>query len=205
MVGSKGQVIGVDYDEEMIDQANQKADEANVAEWVSHKHLDATSLPFENDYFDSSRSDRVFQHLLQPKQVLSEMIRVTKSGGWVVIVDPDHGTISIDTPEVDLEQRLLRVRAEKVFNNGFAGRQLYRQFKQQGLQDISIQLFGLPMTDNTIIRQAGLADRVEKVALETGVITPEELERWRMSLEQADEEGVCFASVTLVMVAGRKP
>ena len=57
---------------------------------------------------------------------------MTKSGGWLVVVDTDHATLSVDTPEVDLERRLMRVHVEKRINNIFSGRQLYRQFKKQG-------------------------------------------------------------------------
>ncbi len=205
LVSSTGEVIGVDYDEEMINKADQKAREANVARWVIHKHADATSLPFEDGYFDSCRSERLFQHLLQPEQVLSEMIRVTKSGGgWVVVADTDPGATSVDTPEVDIERRLIRLVAEKLVNNGYAGRHLYRQFKRQGLQDISIELAGIPVTNYTVLRQGALLERFEKLAFETGTITQEELERWHTSLEQADAEGVFYASVIQVMVVGRK-
>jgi hypothetical protein len=37
--------------------------------------LDAMPLPFEADYFDSCRSERLLKHLLNPGQALSEMIR----------------------------------------------------------------------------------------------------------------------------------
>ena len=205
MVSSAGQVIGVDHDEEMIAAANQKAQDAAVAEWVSHKWADAMSLPFADGYFDSSRSERVFQHLINPDQVLFEMIRVTKAGGWVVVADPDHGTISINTPELDIEQRLMRVVVEKVFNNGHAGRKLYQQFKQHGLQDVALDLFAFPITDYALARQVGIFDQVEETAIETGAITQRELDRWRAHLEQADVEGAFYMSVTLVLAAGRKP
>jgi hypothetical protein len=59
------------------------------------------------------------------------MARVTKPGGWVVVWDADWGTLSINTPEVELERRLVRVHAERELNNGYAGRQLYELFKRQ--------------------------------------------------------------------------
>lgn len=204
-VGSTGQVFGVDYDEEMIIEANHKAAEADVAEWTKHKQSDATALPFEDGYFDRCRSERMFQHLLNPKQVLSEMTRVTQSDGWIVVVDTDQGAVVIDTPETDIERRLMRFYVEETFNNGYAGRQLYRLFKQQGLLDLKIELFGIPVTSYALMRQASRLDMVEKLAVEAGVITPDELERWRTSLEQADSIGAFFGSVPQIMIAGRKP
>ncbi len=205
LVGSSGEVIGVDFDREMIDEANQKAENVNLDQWVRHQQANVTSLPFEDGYFDSCRSDRVFQHLSEPERVLSEMTRVTKSGGWLVVVDTDHATLSVDTPEVDLERRLMRVHVEKRMNNIFSGRQLYRQFKKQGLRSISFELFTLPFTDYKTLREGLSFDNLEALALEIGAITQKELERWRMSLESAAAEGTLFASVTLVMVVGCRP
>lgn len=204
LIGPKGQVVGVDHDEAMIAEAGQRADQAGVSTWVKHARADITSLPFESDRFDSCRSERLFQHLLNPEQALSEMTRVTKRGGWLVVLDTDWGTTSIDTSEVDIERRLARVLAERVLHNGYSGRQLYRLFKQQGLADISIEMFPTPVTSYALLRQVMILDRVEKEALAAGIVTHDELDRWRSSLEQAEASGVCFGSGMLVMAVGRK-
>ena len=81
LVGVNGQVIGADYDEAMIAEAKQRAEQAGVNTWVIHKLADAMSLPFETDYFDSCRRERLFQYLPNSAQALSEMTRVTNPGG----------------------------------------------------------------------------------------------------------------------------
>jgi hypothetical protein len=144
-------------------------------------------------------------HLLQPEQALAEMVRVTKAGGWVVVLETDLGTASIDASEVDIERRLIRCLAEQQLNNGYAGRQLYRLFKRQHLLDIPVELFPQYLTAYPLARQIFLLDQVEPVALATGLITQDELHRWQTSLEQADRDGLFFASFSMVLVAGRKP
>jgi len=205
LVGETGQVVGVDYDGAMIDEANGRANEAGVSAWVKHTKADVTALPFEDGEFDSCRSERLFQHLLHPDRVLAEMARVVKRGGWVVVLDTDWGTCSTDTTETDIERRLSRVKAERTLNNGYAGRQLFRLFKRQKLLDISIEMFPLFVTNYALGRQAALLDEVEQEALATGIITDYELKRLHTSLQEADAEGVFFSSVCLVMVAGRTP
>lgn len=203
LVGVNGQVIGADYDEAMIAEAEQRAEQAGVNTWVSHKRVDAMSLPFETDYFDSCRSERLFQHLSNPAQALSEMTRVTKSGGWVVVLDTDWGSLSTDSDETDIERRLVRFLAESSLHNGYSGRKLYRLFKQQNLADISFEVF--PVTPNyTLARLVTQAERIEQEALKASVITSEELNRWQTGLEQADSEGIYFCSVNLMLFAGRK-
>src|SRR5512143_679639 len=137
-VTASGQVVGADNDAEMIAEADQRALKAGVSAWVTHKCADAMALPFDSNYFDACHCERLFQHLLDSAQALSEMTRVTKSGGWVVVLDPDWGTISLDACEPDIERRLMGVRAEHTLNNGFSGRQLHRLFKRQGLVDVSV-------------------------------------------------------------------
>ena len=68
IVGSSGKVVGVDYDIEMIAQADKNAETTGVIEWCEHKLANATQLPFESDTFDSCRSESLFQHLLQPEK-----------------------------------------------------------------------------------------------------------------------------------------
>ena len=204
LVGVNGQVIGADYDETMIAEAEQRAEQAGVNTWVRHQRADAMSLPFETDYFDSCRSERLFQHLLNPAQALSEMTRITKSGGWVVVLDTDWGSLSTDSDETDIERRLARFLAESFLHNGYSGRKLYRLFKQQNLADISFEVFPVATPNYALARQGTQAERNEQEALKAGVITSEELQRWHTGLEQADSEGVFFCSVNVMMFAGRK-
>ena len=204
LLGTTGQVIGIDYDEAMIIEANQRVEQAGVGILVKHRQADAAALPYESEEFDSSRSERLFQHLLNPEQALVEMVRVTKTGGWIVVMDTDWGTLSFDTSEVDIERRLARVLAERCFHNGYSGRQLYRLFKRQNLADISIEVFPTFVTDYSLWRQASLLDRAEQEALSEGIITNEELQHWHTSLEHASAEDVFFGMGCMVLVVGRK-
>jgi ubiquinone/menaquinone biosynthesis C-methylase UbiE len=204
LVGENGQVIGADKDEAMIAEAEQRAEQAGVNKWVRHKCVDAMSLPFETDYFDSCRSERLFQHLLNPAQALSEMTRVTKSSGWVVVLDTDWGSFSTDSDETDIERRLARFLAKSFLHNGYSGRKLYRLFKQQNLADISYEVLPVAITNYALARQSTLAERIEQEALKAGVINSEELRRWQAGLERADSEGVYFSSVNVMLFAGRK-
>ncbi len=204
LVGPTGQVRGVDYDEAMVAEADQRAEKAGVSAWVKHKCADASSLPFESEHFDACRSERLFQHLFNPAQALSEMARVTKNHGWLVVLDTDWGTGSVDTDEIDIERRLVRFHAEHCHHNGFSGRQLYRLFKQQGLQDVAFEVYPIALTNYTLARQIWVLDRLEMEALAAGIVTQDELSRFQKSLEQADAEGVFFGHGNMVLVCGRK-
>ena len=202
-VGSTGKVIGIDADNQMITTANKNAKEAGVSDMVIHRQYDAMSLPFDSDYFDACHTERLFQHLSNPEKVLSEMVRITKPGKWIVVVDTDHSSLSIDNSVIDIEWRLRRFRTDK-FKGGYAGRQLYRLFKRQNISDITVELFPFFSTDYRSTRYFALLDEGERSAVTAGVITEEELQHWHANLEQADKDGTFFASFTMTIVAGRK-
>ena len=205
LVGKTGQIFGIDYDQAMIDEAEQRADAAGVAAWVTHTRADSGDLPFDANTFDACRSERVFQHLRDPERTLAEMIRVTRTGGWIVVLDADHGSVWMDTPEVDIERRLTRFRADHMYHNGYSGRKLYRMFKEQNLTDITIEPHVVISTDYYFARQGLTMDEIERNAVSAGIVTEEELQRLRASCEQAHASNTFFAGVNQYMAVGRKP
>jgi ubiquinone/menaquinone biosynthesis C-methylase UbiE len=201
IVGRGGHVFGIDYDEEMVAKAVAAAEQAGVNTFVEHKKGDAFSLPFESNCFDACRSERLFQHLSDPGKAFAEILRVTKIDGWVVVLDTDWSTLSIDTAEVDLEQRFKNFRIAQFHQNGYSGRQLYRLFKQQNLSEISVEIYPIFVTNPTLARQIAVLDEVEQNALSKGIISEAELNRWQMVFKS---DATFFGSLNLVQVSGRK-
>jgi hypothetical protein len=132
------------------------------------------------------------------------MVRVTRSGGWVVVLATDWNTLSVDTTEFEIEQRLKSFRLKHHVHNAFAGRQLYRLFKQKDLVDLVVEMCPIYVTNYAVGRRGAMFDQVEEGALSAGRVTSDELCRWHASLERADAQGVYFGSVTQTLVAGRK-
>lgn len=188
----------------MITEAEQRAQKAGISAWVKHKLSDAASLPLETGFFDSCRSERLFQHLPNPMTALDEMARVTKENGWVVVLDTDWGSGGIDTSEIDIERRLTRFMADHMCDNGYAGRQLYRLFKKQGLVNVSFEVLPLVVTNYTFARKVWSLDKLEMQAVVMNVVTEAEVKKIQMEFEQADANGVFFGYGCLTLVAGQK-
>ena len=205
LVGAEGRVVGVDFDPQMVQEARRAAVKQGVSDWTSHETADATALPLKADSFDACRSERLLQHLAQPARALEEMVRVTKSGGWIVILDTDWGTVSIDSTEREIERQLARFLADSIVANGYSGRQLYRLYRGANLEEISLTLLPLLATDYPLLRALACLDQVEERALRAGVLSTPDIERWRKSLESADAKRAFFASVTMILIAGKKP
>lgn len=70
--------IGLDYDGEGHDHTNEQID----------FFYDGHTFPFENDRFDCVLATEVFEHLFNVDRILSELHRVMKPGGKLLITCP---------------------------------------------------------------------------------------------------------------------
>ena len=87
-------VIGLDATDAMIEQGKKFVEEAGLENLIFQKGI-VQELPFEDETFDIVSSRYAFHHFADPKPVISEMARVCKTGGHLIIVDivvPDAST-----------------------------------------------------------------------------------------------------------------
>lgn len=199
----RGQVKGVDRDPVMIHDADELARAAGVLERVEHVEADATSLPFPDASFHAVRSERLFQHLTDPAAALAEMVRVTRPGGRVVVLDTDWGSHSVDSPDVRVERALAHTLAETSLANGYSGRRLYGLVRRAGLRDVEVSVLPVMVTDHTLWRVIARLDQVEKDAVAARSVSEAALDRWRTTMERDAE--TFFGAVNMILVAGTKP
>lgn len=204
-VGAQGKVIGIDCDYQMIAEAWRRLGPRYDNRNVEFKVCDAHTLSFDTNYFDSCRSDRLFQHLANPAQALSEMVRVARSGAALVVSDPDWETLTIDVAERSITRSMIQFMADHFVRNGWMGRQLHRLFKEQGLADIHVDP---AIVTATTFEHAealwGLRLNASR-ARDAGVITGEQMVGWLHDLEAADQASLFFAAQLGFVVSGRKP
>ena len=205
LVGPAGVVHGVDHDEAMVEEAERRANEAGLAGRVEHRRGDVYALPFPDATFDAVRSERLFLHLHHPETATAEMVRVTKPGGRVVLMDTDWGTRSVDTPEVDAERTIARLLTEHCLANGYSGRRLYGLMRDAGVRDLTVDLVPLHVDDYELWRLLSRMEMAFEEAVRIGAMTDDEVRRLDDSLREKDAAGTFFASTTVMLVAGTKP
>jgi SAM-dependent methyltransferase len=95
-----GEVVGVEVDEERVEAARKLAPE-NVRFEVG----DASALPFERASFDLAGCLRVLHHARRPELVVSELSRVVRPGGRILLVDQIAPADPLRALELDAFER----------------------------------------------------------------------------------------------------
>jgi ubiquinone/menaquinone biosynthesis C-methylase UbiE len=81
-VGSRGEVVGLDVAEDMLDVARRKAKALGLAN-VTFRPADVTTLPFDAGSFDAVISRFCLMFLPDVPKAITEIARVLKPGGYV--------------------------------------------------------------------------------------------------------------------------
>lgn len=200
LVGDNGQVIGIDNDDKMLAEAEQEARSSNT----KFIKADACSLPFEGNYFDAVRVERLFQVLprtINFNEVLGEIIRVTKENGVIVLVDSDWGTATVNYEDTELTNRLLHFFANDYRPHGYAGRQFYELMKKHGLNVERVEALPVYMFD---FSETPFEKWLTNEALEKNIATEEEMKHWNEDLNRKTENREFFSLVNMILVSGRK-
>lgn len=92
-------VTGVDPEPNWVRLAAARAADAGLAERFEYRKGAAENLPFPDDSFDLTTCQTVLIHTSDPSAALTEMRRVTRPGGLVVVAEPNNvsGALMMDS------------------------------------------------------------------------------------------------------------
>lgn len=92
------EITGVDFSEEMLAKARRKVEAEGLSNVVELRRMDARSLDFPDNHFDTVVGMYLVSVVPEPERVVREMGRVCKPGGEVVILNHfarDRGALSV--------------------------------------------------------------------------------------------------------------
>ncbi len=85
--GHQKKVIGLDFSQPMIQRARQKVLGKHLSQAITLSLGDALSLPFRDNTFEASLMAFGLRNIVKKEQALSEMVRVIKNDGKVIILE----------------------------------------------------------------------------------------------------------------------
>lgn len=86
-VGPRGRIIGLDFSENMLRQAEENIKNISYQQIITLIQGNALHLPFADNSFNCATIGFGLRNVADIKGVLSEMVRVTKPGGTVLSVE----------------------------------------------------------------------------------------------------------------------
>lgn len=198
VVGPAGRLAGLDASEAMIAEARRRASERGVP--VTFKVGDVQALPFPDATFDVCRAARLLEHLPDAGLALAEMIRVTRKGGRVVVLDFDWDTLIIDHPDQEATRTIIRSYSDSI-RNGWIGRQLPRLLKEQGLAAITVD--PVQVFVHYALAELFLGSHLAQLQ-ENGTLSPDQARQWWQYLQDADKRGTLLISFTSFIAVGTR-
>lgn len=198
-----GRIVGIENSRTMIEAALSTTPQQLIRSGkIRYEFADAHTLPFTDETFDASRSDRTFQHLENPKRTLEEMLRVTKKGGIVIVADTDWGSLKVRGVPKGIEHAI-QIVYQGIIRNPFIGRELPRLFSEEGLTDRDVYRTHVVLADLVSVQDILWLDSSLDRARIAGVITAKQQAQCKRILTQADPASIS-ASFDIFVVKGKK-
>ncbi len=132
---------------------------------------------------------------------MSELVRVTRPGGRVVVFEPDFETAIVDAPDRALTRRLLNAFCDG-YRDGWMGRKLPALFREAALADVVVEPVTVMLGDlaqaNAVLALEDTVSRAEAA----GVVPGGAGTAWLDGLRAASRGRRFFAAVSGFIVGG---
>ena len=201
-VGPSGWVCGVDVSEPLLAVAKKYCAHQSQIEF---RQGDATKLPFPDHQFDAAVSAQVLEYVSDIKTALTEIYRVLRPAGQVVILDTDWDSIVWHTTNRGRMNRIMaaweqhaidpylpRTLAEKLRQAGF-------QVEEQQIIPMFNPIFGPNTFSNCLI------DLIVPYVSDRNGVTRDEAAAWAQELRQRGEQEEYFFSLNRYLFIAKKP
>ena len=192
------EVIGCDITRDMIDTAEVIRDERKLNN-VTFKMMDAESLGFDDGFFDIVSCRFAFHHFTNPGKVMSEMVRVCKNGGTIVLVD---GLSSEDAVKSKYHNEIEQIRDPSHVRR-YPQSELEGMFRDAGLKIIHARNWDAGFYFDEWISIADPGDEIVEQLRRTMIDSIED-DKTGLNVRFDDEGRLLFTHDTVILVAGKR-
>jgi ubiquinone/menaquinone biosynthesis C-methylase UbiE len=200
LVGPSGRVVGIDASEKFLTEARRRA--VGLALPIDYRQGDVQQIPFPEATFDVARAERLFPYLADPERAFSELVRVTKSGGAVALIEPDFETVTINLNDRSLVRKVLHFDCDHNTKNGWIGRDLPKLFKTRGLVNIAVEagvVIFEPRSFSAYFLEIGRAAHQQQI------ISAVEFDEWQQEIHRLLSRDELFCTISYFLAVGRVP
>jgi ubiquinone/menaquinone biosynthesis C-methylase UbiE len=208
-VAPSGRVIGLDADAAHVAMASEFVASRGLSE-VELVCGDARHTGLESGSFDLVHARTLLITVPRPAEVLAEMVRLAKPGGWVAGLEPDTEA-AICYPPHPAFDRLCEIFTIAFSRNGadpFFGRRLAELYREAGLQDITVEIRAgvYPAGHSRRTIRADLVRSMRPQIIEMGLAGEQELDELEAAArEHFEDPDVLVMPALHFLVWGRNP
>jgi ubiquinone/menaquinone biosynthesis C-methylase UbiE len=205
-VGPLGHVVGIDPSPALIDVARRLA--ADHASNMTFKVEDGRDLQMGDGLFDVTCAVTVLSHVPEREGVLREMVRVTRPGGRVLIVDGDFAAIQLEHPDRSLTTRTVDAWRATTVDDPYLTRRLGPMVTAAGLTTrsvsghIHVEAGRVDSDTSFILAWTQFAARQASAA---GAVTQAEADGWIADVAEMNERHLLFGSMTFIGMVCDRP
>lgn len=208
-VSPGGRVVGLDSDPAHVAMASELVAEQGWTD-VEIVLADARSTGLPSDAFDLVHARTVLVTVPDPTEVLAEMVRLARPGGWVASQEPDteNAFCYPPLPAWDRLREIFRASFGRSGADLLVGRRLPELYRQAGLEEIEVVVHA-PVYPAAHSRRTILPDLVRSLRpmiIELGLSDERELAELDQAVREhlADPRTLTLAHL-FVVTWGRKP
>lgn len=166
---------------------------------------DGSALPFPSSVFDGASADRTIQHVADPDRCLDELIRVTRSGGRVVLADPDYSTQTLEIADQGLAAVVLEFRAKRGLRNGTLAHRYPGTLVSRGIVEVTVDALTVVVRDPQAYDGVWGLRSWARPAAASGFVPPESAAEFERQVDEAVASAAFTYSVTFFIAAGTVP
>lgn len=192
-----GRAIGLDNSLTLLTLASQTAPGAPLTQGSAYR------LPFHHDSFDVVRAERVLMHLDEPGRAVTEMVRVLRPAGRILLADPDSDLIALVGADEGLVADVLQYRRTLVRSPN-AGRLHSLWLRNAGIYDLELDYSARAVTGVAETERNTQIIKAVAIGEAEGVFPSGTQQRWYDQLRAAEERGEFLAIVVYMRTVGTR-
>jgi ubiquinone/menaquinone biosynthesis C-methylase UbiE len=208
-VGPGGRVVGLDADPAHVVMAAAAVRQSGLAN-VEVIRRDARHSGLPAGDFDLVHARTLLVTIPEPAEVLAEMVRLARPGGWVASQEPD-AEYALCYPPLPAWDRLREIFLAAFTRSGAdpqLGRRLAKMYRQAGLEDVQVQVYAgtYPAGHSRRTVIPDLVRSLRPVIAQLGLASDDEMDQVDRAVRRhLDDPGTLMMPHLLVAICGRKP
>jgi ubiquinone/menaquinone biosynthesis C-methylase UbiE len=200
LVGDSGKVYGVDIDLDTVEYVKSVSTYPNV---FVEQNI-AQKLPYQNDFFDIIRLERVLQHVENADATVADLVRTLKKNGQLGVIETDWASLNFFSQHKDIERKITNFITEKAAANGLISRRIADIFVKEGLQQVRQEPYSLSIANYEQANDFIKLEDIIKKGYETDYLTAKDVELWNAEVQHRKEKGLFIMQTNFLIITGIK-